>query len=59
MKFFEITLEGGGTYIQPITEIHNAIDGEFCDADIGTKLTIKLIEMDENEYKNLPEFSGH
>ena len=54
-----ISLEGGGKYFQPIAEIHDAIDGELCDLEIGTKLTLEVVELTRREYESLEEFTGH
>lgn len=58
-KYFKITLHGGGSYIQPIGDLTSAIIGETDGADPGTKWTLELLEMYEEQYKTLPEFQGH
>jgi hypothetical protein len=58
-KYFRITRIGAGTYIQPISELHHAFDGELDGAEIGAKWTLELIEMYQEEYDALPEFAGH
>lgn len=57
--YARVSLAGGGSYVQPLDEIHQAIDGELYDADPGTKLTIELIEMNECTYLVTPDFQGH
>jgi hypothetical protein len=47
-----------GKYIQPIDQLHNAISGEM-DSDGKFILIIEPVEMTEEEYKNLPEFTGY
>ena len=34
------------------------IDSLLFDGEVGDKFTLSLIEMDEDEYENLPEFDG-
>ena len=60
-KYIKITLEGGGSYVQPIEELENAIDGELNGIDVGDKatLTFEPVAMTDEEYENLPEFMGH
>jgi hypothetical protein len=57
----KITLHGGGSYVQPLDKIHQAIDGELDGLQLDDKITIdfELVEMDEDEYENLMEFAGH
>ena len=57
--YAKITLEGFGSYIQPIKTLNVALEGELDGATAGTKITIELIEMTPNEYEALPEFEGH
>lgn len=58
-KYVKINLVGGNGYVQPLSEIHQAVDAEFHDADTGTRLILTLIDMTEEEYEKLPEFMGH
>lgn len=62
MKYARITIsESGGAYIQPVSELANAIDAEFDSAEFmeaGFKLTIELVDMTDEEYEKLPEFDG-
>jgi hypothetical protein len=60
-RYIKIKLHGGGSYIQPALEILNAIDGELDGLEIGDKITIdlELVEMTDEEYNKLPEFTGH
>lgn len=57
-RFVRITLEHGGTYIQPEAELGVLLD-EIKDADVGAKWTLELIEMTREEHDRLPEFEGH
>jgi len=36
-------------------DVHNAIDGAMDGAPLGNELKIELIEMEETEFKKLPE----
>lgn len=47
-----------GSYIQPLEAIHEAIQAELDGCDVGTKVQIEIIEMDEKDYGKLPEFQG-
>jgi len=49
-----------GSYTQEKSEILNAIAGEFDDESlkVGTSVSLTVVEMTEEEYKNLPEFMG-
>jgi hypothetical protein len=58
-RYARISLEGYSSYIQPLDQIETAINGEMDGAEIGTKLTIEIIEMTPAEYAALPEFQGH
>jgi len=67
-KFMQITLHGHGTYVQPMDQLQNALEGEFDsllknpqsdDHDTGEKWTFEIIEMSMFDYRKLPEYSGH
>ena len=58
-KYIKITLHGGNSYVEPMHLRPTALDGELDGAEIGTKWTLELIEMNEVEYESLPEFTGH
>jgi hypothetical protein len=59
MKYLKITRpREGGSYIQPINEIANAIDGEFDGAEAGEKICLELVEMSDEEFEALPDFAG-
>jgi hypothetical protein len=60
-RHVKIKLHGGGVYIQPVSEILNAIDGELDGVELGDKITIDFepVELTDEEYNNLPEFMGH
>lgn len=58
-RYIRITLEGFGTYLQPIEELQQALDGEFDSAPPGTRWTLELVEMDPADFERLPEFQGH
>lgn len=58
-KYVRIKLIGGGQYTQPLADLQQAIDGEFADAEVGTKINIELVEMREDIYELLSEFTGH
>lgn len=59
MKYLKVTRPGeSSSYIQPITEIANAVDGEFDGAEIGERITLELVEMTDDEFNKLPDFAG-
>lgn len=59
--YIQITIHGGGSYIQPLNEIHQAIDGELEGLMVGDKITLdfEMVELEQEEYDNLMEFAGH
>ncbi len=57
-QFARIYLVGGGIYIQPLDELHHILD-EIKEAEIDSEWHIKKIEMTQEDYENLPEFTGH
>ena len=61
-KYIRVTRsDTSGSYIQPVKEIAEMIKGEFNGIeyyDVGTSLTLTVVEMTEEEYKNLNEFTG-
>jgi len=61
LRYLKIALHGGGSYVQPLSQVHQAIDGELDGLQVGDKITLdfELIEMTEDEYENLAEFAGH
>jgi hypothetical protein len=50
-----------GSYILPVSEISNVIDAEFDFVNEDREFKIELIpvEMTEEEYKKLPDFTGY
>lgn len=61
-KYVKITTNATqGSYIQPMSELANALDAEFDDAefmDAGFKVCLELVDMTDEEYEKLPEFQG-
>lgn len=58
-KFVQVTRsDEDGSYVERIKDIDNCINAEFSDARPGTKLTLELLDMTEDEYDKLPEFMG-
>ena len=60
-KYVRVKLHGGGSYIQAIDELHYALDGELADLPLGDEITITFtpVNITDQEYLNLPEFTGH
>jgi len=61
MKYLKIHLIGGGMYIQPLDNLGVLIDEiqNAADCDEPGQWLLELIEMSEEEYNKLPEFTGH
>lgn len=57
-RFASIKLIGGGQYTQPFNELFVLID-EIKEGQTGEKWEIEIIEMYQEEYDKLPEFTGH
>lgn len=62
-KYFRFTLVGEGSYIQPLADLMSCLDGELDhikNGYVGDKVSIELevIEMTDEEYDKLPEFTG-
>jgi hypothetical protein len=62
MKYIKVTRSNvKGSYIQEKRDLMGIIDGEFDDLDYldpGVSITLTVVEMPEEEYAKLPEFSG-
>jgi hypothetical protein len=62
MKYIKITRSDvGGSYIERKENLPNMVEGEFDDLEDlapGTTITLTVVEMPEEEYANLPEFTG-
>ena len=58
-RYVRISLHGFGPYVQPLSELATALDGELDGAEPGAVWTLELIEMTPAEYDALPEFTGH
>ena len=59
-KYIKVSRPGMGSFTQPCEDIgavHHEVD-ELQWSEIGEKIVLELIEMDEEEYKKLPEFIG-
>lgn len=58
-KYVKIKVHDGSSYIQPLSELHQALDGELDDFHPGRKITIEIINVSKEDYEKLPEFTGH
>ena len=62
MIYAKITRDGLGGYLERLDNLMNALNAEFDGVEEwgeeGEKITIELIEMEEFEFENLPEFEG-
>lgn len=57
-KYVQVSLDGMIGYTQPLSAVSTAIEADFDCAELGTKLTLELVEMTEEQFENLPEFDG-
>jgi len=57
-KFVKISRPGMGFYIQPIAHIGLAIDAELDGAELDEEIHLSLIEMSQEKYNSLSEFTG-
>jgi hypothetical protein len=62
-KFIRITRsDAEGSYAQRPTKVHGMIDGELLDvleySNPGVSITLTVIEMSEEAFDKLPEFTG-
>jgi len=62
-RFVEITRSDvSGAYIQPVSEVISAVDAELIDqiddVDVGTSITLTVVEMSQEEHDAAPEFTG-
>ena len=58
--YIKVSRPGMGSYTQRISDIgiiHEEVD-EIQFSEVGEKLTLELVAMEEEEYKKLPEFIG-
>ena len=59
MRYVRVRLKGHhGSYVQPLDQIANSIDGDFDGAEAGTKIELELLALTADEYEKLPEFTG-
>ena len=58
MKCVKVIRDGQIGYIQPIENLHIAMDDEFYDAEEGDRVTLEFIEISYNEFENLSDFEG-
>ena len=60
--YVKISLEQGGTYIQPLNDLNVLVD-EIREAALAEELeshwSIRFTSMSKEEYAALPEFQGH
>ena len=61
-KFVKIERsDTAGSYIDEKKDIPQIVDGELDDFEYlpaGTQLILNVVEMEESEFENLPEFEG-
>lgn len=60
-KYIKIKLHGGSTYVQPANALADALDGDLDGVDVGDEITMTFapIDITDEEYERLPEFTGH
>jgi len=61
-KYVKIDRPEIGSYIEEFSNLMGALAAEFDGlekyAEVGDILVLEVIEMEEEEYKKLPEFEG-
>jgi hypothetical protein len=60
--YAKISYNDMGSYIEPLENLMDVLQGEFgaiveC-AEGGEEWIIEIIEMEEQDFENLPEFDG-
>ena len=63
MQYAKISREpNGGNYIVSLEDLVSSMDNELESneewAETGEKIIVEFVEMDEEEFNNLPEFEG-
>ena len=60
-KYVRVYLHGGGTYLVPEKEIATIVEAETDGLPMNETITLDLtvVEMSEEDYNSIPEFSGH
>ncbi len=60
--YAKISYNDNGSYIESLDNAMNALQGEFDGiveyAEVGDEWKIEIIEMEEQDFENLPEFDG-
>lgn len=58
-KYIQVTHSDGGKMICRFDQLKNILDGEFDGFDmVGHSITFTVVEMTDEEYEKLPEFTG-
>lgn len=57
-KYLRLEIEGRGYYAHPYEDSVDAILSEFESLDVDEEMKLKIVEMEEDEYNRLPEFTG-
>jgi hypothetical protein len=58
-RIFKVQLHDGSSYYASHSDLLNALDGDCDGAAFGTKWTLELVDMTEEQYQALPDFAGH
>lgn len=62
MRYIRVTRnDASGGYTVDLVGLMNSIDGEFDNLqfqEVGTAITLTVVELPEEEYQALPEFMG-
>ena len=58
MKYLRVDAETGNSYLAPLDSAIEELRMFWEEQDVGDKIHFELVEMDEKEYKKLPEFEG-
>ena len=57
MKYVKLIYSTEAHCVFEMSQLDNMMD-EIRDSDVGQTWTIEIVEMSEEEYESLPEFSG-
>lgn len=58
MRFAKVKLQGGGSYVEPISNLGGLIE-DIREAQVGEVYTVEVVEMTPEAFEALPDFEGH
>lgn len=57
MKYYKIKIKGHSSYVTKESDLC-AILEDLREMEVGTQMTITIIDMSDEDYENLPEYEG-